>query len=716
MDDYDRYRSQRRRSSRDPYDSSGRDAYDRDSYGTSSRYDRSSSRYSSSAGDDSRRSRYDSADDGITYRTRRTSSDDNISYRPRRSTADAYDTSRAGRSTAGSDSSYRTSRSTYGTSYGSSYGTSSTARTGRSTTSADSTYRTGRVSSGSGTTSRTGRVSSGSGTTSRTGRVLVDSDTTSRTRRSSYDDDTSSRSRQSSTQANRQTRQSYQRQSPQAQPEEQSTRQTAVRRSTSQARANSTTQRSTTQRASNQRTTTRDTRAYSSRRSSSGGVTGVSLTGGWSPSPKKGSSKKVIVIGAIVGVLVIALIGVFAFANSITGTMNAGVTQDLRAALVETDMSKEPFYMLLMGTDGSAERDEDEEFGGEYRSDSIMLARIDAPNKKVTLISIHRDTRVDFGEYGVQKINNARVIGGPAMAVETVSKLADVPISHYAEINFDAFRAVVDALGGIEVNVPVDIEDWDAGGVLSAGEQTLNGEQALILCRSRNTYSNFVGDADQMRSANQRLVLSAIAKKLLASDVATIANTVRQIAGYVTTDLELNDIIGLAQALQGLDSETDIYTANQPADAVYEDDIWWCVTDEEEWTKMMDRVKEGLPPTEYTEIDETTGTVLATAGGETAEDTEFYTWVSILNGTTREGLAREAGEVLENAGYVHLWVDAADRDDYQETLILYQEPAQAYGANRIAQTLKQGRVMLNDGSIYQDTSFLVIIGDDWESR
>ena len=104
-------------------------------------------------------------------------------------------------------------------------------------------------------------------------------------------------------------------------------------------------------------------------------------------SPKKSPSKKTTIIGAVAAVIVLALIGVFAYVNSISGNLHAGVTQDLRAALVETDMAKEPFYMLLMGTDGSADRDQDEEYmGGEYSSDSIMLVRIDAPNKKVPLV------------------------------------------------------------------------------------------------------------------------------------------------------------------------------------------------------------------------------------------------------------------------------------------------------------------------------------------
>ena len=113
--------------------------------------------------------------------------------------------------------------------------------------------------------------------------------------------------------------------------------------------------------------------------------------------------------------------------------------------------------------------------------------------------------------------------------VDTISKFAGVPISHYVEIDFDGFKAAVDALGGIDVDVPVTIDDDDAGGYVEAGQQTLNGDQALILCRSRHTYDEY-GSGDYYRMANQRMVMGAIAKKILASDVVTMANTINAMA------------------------------------------------------------------------------------------------------------------------------------------------------------------------------------------
>ena len=317
----------------------------------------------------------------------------------------------------------------------------------------------------------------------------------------------------------------------------------------------------------------------------------------------------------VLAVVLIGAIGAFAYVNSLSKNLHEGVDDNLKNALVETDMSKEPFYMLLLGTDKSKWREENQaDMADTNRSDSMILARVDPVNKKVALISIHRDTMVDLGQYGEHKINAAYMYGGAAGAVEAVSKMAGVPISHYASVDFDGFADIVDSIGGVEVNVPIDIDDPDAGGSLSAGLQTLNGDQALVLCRSRHSYDDVASDGDVMRAANQRMVLSAIAKKVLASDILTIANTVQVISQYVTTDLELTDIIGLAQIMQGINPDEDIYTAMEPTVSAYIDDTWYEYLDEAAWKEMIKRMDQGLPPVNKTEIDDATGTVLSTGG------------------------------------------------------------------------------------------------------
>lgn len=443
----------------------------------------------------------------------------------------------------------------------------------------------------------------------------------------------------------------------------------------------------------------------------------------YSQSHKKKRHGKVFY--AVIAIVAIAVIGVgaaFAYVNVISNNLHAGLG-DLSGVLVKTDLTKEPFYMLLMGTDESAERNDSGELDGVYRTDSIILARIDPVNKKVTLVSVHRDTMVDYGgEYGVGKLNAAHVYGGAALAIEKVSELADVDISHYAEINFDGFRDVVNALGGIEVNVPMTIDDADAGGHLDAGLQTLNGDQALILCRSRNAYNDY-GPGDNYRAANQRLVLSAIAQKILDSDVATIASVVNSLSQYVTTDLEVTDIIGLAQAMQGLDTSTSMYTAMQPTETEWLDGVCYEVTNETEWKEMMKRVDAGLSPTEGDIVDSSSGTILANAGsgesGATNDNKAIVRkaggTVSIRNGNGISGAGLDAAERIQSLGY-SIDTSNADSFDYEETVVVYNDSSDAEYAQALVDALGVGKAVLNQNEYLFQSDFLIVLGADWDGQ
>ena len=464
----------------------------------------------------------------------------------------------------------------------------------------------------------------------------------------------------------------------------------------------------------------RDARAASARdaRSARGGG-GRNNTCNAAPEKKKASIGKRIALALLILLLLIGG-GIAIYVNVISGNLHKGVTQDVRNALVKTEYSKEPFYMLLLGTDESQERATDETYGGSFRSDSMMLARIDCPNKKVTLISLERDTLLDMGDAGWQKLNAASAIGGPAYAIEMVSKMAhNTPISHYALIDFDGFCDVVNALGGIDVDVPIEIDDDDAGGYLAAGPQTLDGDQALILCRSRHAYEEY-GSGNSYRSANQRMVLSAIAQKILASDIGTIASTVGTLSKYLSTDLGINDIIGIAQALRGLNMSSDMYTAMQPTTSLYEDGMWYNMCDEPEWKEMLNRVNQGLPPTE-TDVVDATGTVLATTGSGQAlggsSANEFLNkksgTVVIRNGGAPAGSGGKVGEVIAAMGYT-TDIANANSSDFDETVIVYQAADKRSEAMEIAQAMGIGRVVKNDAGEYlMNGDFLVVLGSDY---
>ena len=457
----------------------------------------------------------------------------------------------------------------------------------------------------------------------------------------------------------------------------------------------------------------------------------------------KGAAKAVVI--SIIVVLALGCTVAFAYFSNISSKLNQGIDSALRGQLTET-ATGDPFYMLLIGIDKSWDRTESAEYGADdaaYRTDSILLARVDPTNKQVTLVSIHRDTLVDFGsDGGKQKINAAYSIGaskkdkgentsGAAYTVETISKFAGVPITHYAEIDFDQFVSVVDTIGGIEVNVPVDVIDPEyTGANIKAGQQTINGEQALQLCRARHAYDKY-GDGDVYRAANQRMVIGAILKKILASDPATITNTVNTLAGSVSTDLSIQDILSLATTFRGFDMDTNMFSGMEPTNSKYINDVWYEICDTKAWQKMMTRVNQGLSPYESESEDSTLGvagagtatknadgsTDAATAAtsGSSASDssaeTEYSGSVEVLNGAGVNGLAGRVASSLSKQGF-DTKAATADSYDYSTTRIIYVGEENKPKAQAVAESLGLSNVRADDGTYSGEADVVVVLGQD----
>ncbi|WP_165253547.1 LCP family protein [Adlercreutzia sp. ZJ304] len=435
---------------------------------------------------------------------------------------------------------------------------------------------------------------------------------------------------------------------------------------------------------------------------------------------RKKRKRKKILIGVLSAVLILILgtgAAAFAYISNINRNLQDGVDDDLLAMLSTVDKPEDPFYALLLGIDGSIEREKD--MGTNFRSDSMMLARIDPKKAQITLVSIPRDLKIDnLDGHGPQKINAAHAFGGPALSVKTVSELAGVPIAHYAEINFDGFKEAVDVLGGVEVDVPIEIDDPQAGGHLDAGVQTLNGDQALILCRSRHSYDNY-GSGDDYRAANQRMVLSAIAQKLLASDPVTMANTISAMSEYVLTDMDVASIIAVAQSMSGMTADS-IYSAKAPATSEYVNNVWWDILDEDAWEEMMARVDAGLPPVEEEVIDPLTGTILSTAGGSAYADSlnsvhaaNRSEEIGLRNGNGIDGTCTKAQEILEKMGYRKINSRNADSFDYEKTVIVYKGTSDKQDAELIAQQLGVDAPIPDNDVYLFDEDILVVLGKDF---
>ncbi len=284
--------------------------------------------------------------------------------------------------------------------------------------------------------------------------------------------------------------------------------------------------------------------------------------------------------------------------NSIVARLNdAGIiTDELRAVLVDSDVTREPFYMLLLGTDGRPGE-------GTYRTDSIILARVDAATQQVTLISIPRDTKVVYNG-STMKINAVFTYGqiddgnGAEEMVEVVNELCGVEISEYAEINFQGMEKLIDAVGGIDLYIPEGdavVGDSHLDVDVPAGQQHLDGEHALAFARSRYLFA----DGDYTRMRHQRMVLGALADKILNNlDIGTIPAILDSLADMVHTSLSVNDILSLVNAMRGMDTDS-MYSANIPSWAgedTYIDGQSYVFVYEDKLAEMMERVDAGEDP------------------------------------------------------------------------------------------------------------------------
>ena len=195
--------------------------------------------------------------------------------------------------------------------------------------------------------------------------------------------------------------------------------------------------------------------------------------------------------------------------------------------------------LLFIGVDDSEQRN----YQGNSRSDALMLATFNKDSKSIKLMSIPRDSYVYIpAKDTTTKINAAHAAGGPKATIETVEELLDIPVDYYVRMNFQAFIEVIDALDGIEVDVPYEMKEMDSKDKKNAihlmpGVQTLNGEEALALARTRKK------DSDIQRGQRQQEILKAIVKKATSVSALTKSTEIMEAIGdNMTTNLKFSEI------------------------------------------------------------------------------------------------------------------------------------------------------------------------------
>jgi LCP family protein required for cell wall assembly len=262
---------------------------------------------------------------------------------------------------------------------------------------------------------------------------------------------------------------------------------------------------------------------------------------------------------------------------------------------VQVTLPTEPFYVLVVGNDSRADTAETPE-GNPY-SDTIMLARVDPTNYQVTLVSIARDTQIwmDGEKY---KMNSSYSTYGIDGLTEQVEALTGADVTYYLDMGFADFINFVDAIGGVDVYVPVpmDFKDVMGGGkiYLDEGDQHLDGRSALVFSRVRKIFAE---EGEACRQTDDRSVVASILQSV-ASNPDTVKSAVTALLDNAETNWPREEFQALVEDFAKHADQLTVYTGTGPywTDLDYDTELIMAVRDEDTWAQVMDVVNNGGDP------------------------------------------------------------------------------------------------------------------------
>ena len=280
------------------------------------------------------------------------------------------------------------------------------------------------------------------------------------------------------------------------------------------------------------------------------------------------------------------------------------------------------------------------------RADTIFVLSLSPKTKDTILFSIPRDTRVMIPGRGMDKINHAFAYGDIELLEETIENLMGISIHYYGVVDFEGFQYIIDAIGGVKIDVEKDMYYVDQAGSLKinlhSGEQVLDGKKALDYARFR-----FDPLGDLGRIQRQQKLINAVINKVMNFDIMVkLPNIISSLTEYIKTNMNPNEIISLARILKDIDRDK-IWVETIKGEPQYIDRVSYLVVEQEQVEKrvkyLIDNKQRGLN-------------------------------VEVLNGARIPGIARSVASKMTELGFNIVNVDNADSFDYQKTvLIIYSK-------------------------------------------
>jgi LCP family protein required for cell wall assembly len=428
-------------------------------------------------------------------------------------------------------------------------------------------------------------------------------------------------------------------------------------------------------------------------------------------------------------VLVLGLLAVTGTASALVAyyRLNGNITQDDVNSLIGTDrpakvanpdQPKEPENILLIGSDKRSGAAADNPDVAGQRSDTTILLHLAADRNSAVGVSIPRDTIVDIpqckrrdgttlpSQQG-QMFNDAFSEGGTACTIKTVEAITDIRIDHHVVIDFGGFRGMVNALGGVRICLPKDVNDPQSHLNLKAGTQTVKGKEALAYVRTRHGLGN---GSDIERIDRQQVFLSSMISKIKGTGLLLrpdrLLRFLDSATKSITTDPELGDLNALrklATDVKNIDTKdvTFLTVPNQPY-APNPNRVELKPSAKAVWNAL--RFDQPLPGKKK----KSTSTPTPTTSGAPLVTAPEQVRVQVLNGSLTAGEATRVAEGLTAQGFEVVGVSNAARRDYPTTTVLH-DPAYDESGRTLGAAL-QGSTVSADRSLGR--TLQVIVGSD----
>lgn len=264
---------------------------------------------------------------------------------------------------------------------------------------------------------------------------------------------------------------------------------------------------------------------------------------------KKKSKKRLVIIICVEILIVLILIPVVFLLIQFTKINTAEIDIENLACCKNDPNIDDYINIMVFGVDSR-----DNELTSNTRSDSMILVSINKSNSDIRLISFYRDCYVRVDGHGYTKLTHAYSYGGPELAINTINQNFDLDVTNFVTVNFSALTNVIDALGGVEIDITEEeidlvnsytrdvarINNTKANKITKAGKQILDGTQATAYCRVRYT-----AGGDFTRAQRQRTVLYAIADRAKHSNPIALLKVIQEMMPQIYTSLHTKDLFSL---------------------------------------------------------------------------------------------------------------------------------------------------------------------------